>query len=744
MNNIWKIFVADIKGLIKHPFAMIIAVGLCILPSLYAWFNIYSNWDPYGNTSNIQIAIISEDEGYTEEDGTYVNMGDEVVEEMEAKTTIAWTVVDTAEEAENGVYSGKYYAAVVISKEFTSTMYHALETDFEANPTITYYENEKKNAVATKITDSAVSSLKQSTNEKFIEVITSSIFEKTNVLAEDIKQDDSMATFEEKLRQLNANLTSYSNLVTTFIDSNDSLTEAVDDASDDMPKISSSIQNGADSISKANSNLQSTQSSLNDFSNNVTSTLNTIESSINTVASDIASAGIAEDAQATAQSAAQAATDTAELVKQLNDLQKTLTDTAAGSQEQKEAEDAIQSAIDTINSLISGAEDIQGKLDELLGTTGDSTIIDGIDEIDGDQIQSDVENMIVDGINTATESMKNSLNSCSSSIENMKNLYTNNLVPQMNNIVGSMSQVLDNVSSILNGLSETVGDMTTIFDGIETTISGTNDSLEQIRDVIDNVNTKITDLLEKLENAEEDEKLQVLLDVMEGDPETYGEYFAAPVTMTTEAVYPIDNYGSAMTPFYSVLAIWVGMTILVSIMKVKAEPKGLTNLKSYQLFFGRYLLFFVMNEIQAIIIVLGDIYILHCQVMYPGLFFLAAALTSLTFSLLIYALTLSFGDIGKALAVVVMVIQIAGSSGTFPIELLPSVYQKIYIFFPFPYAINAIRETIGGMYADTYVKSLSELLIFAAAALIIGLVIRIPFVGINHYMEERMEDTKMM
>ena len=199
-----------------------------------------------------------------------------------------------------------------------------------------------------------------------------------------------------------------------------------------------------------------------------------------------------------------------------------------------------------------------------------------------------------------------------------------------------------------------------------------------------------------------------------------------------------------MTPFYSVLAIWVGMTILVSILKVKAEPKGLTNVKSYQLFFGRYLLFLLLNEVQAVIIVLGDIYILHCQVMYPGLFFLAAALTSLTFSLLIYALTLSFGDIGKALAVVVMVIQIAGSSGTFPIELLPTVYQKIYIFFPFPYAINAIRETIGGMYADTYVKSLSELLIFAVGALIVGLVIRIPFVGINHYMEERMEDTKMM
>lgn len=740
MKNIWKIFMTDLKGLVKHPFALIIAIGLCILPSLYAWFNIYSNWDPYGNTSNIQIAIVSEDEGFTEEDGTYVNMGDEVVEEMKAKTTIAWTVVESSKEATDGVQSGKYYAAVVISEDFTSTMYHALETDFDANPTITYYENEKKNAVATKITDSAVSSLTQSTNEKFIEVVTKSIFEKTNVLAADLEEDDSMEALETKLRELNTNLTSYSNMITTFVESNDSLSEAVDDAGEEVPKISSSIQNGANGIAKANSNLTGTQTALNEFSNNVTTTLTTIETSLNTIATDISNAGLAEDAQATADSVSQAATDTAQLIKQLNELKKTLTETAAGSQEAEEAQSAIESVLETIGTLTGGAEDIQGKLDELLGNSELGTENNGIPS--GEEVE--VDSLVAEGVTVVTESVKNSLSSCSKSIENMKNLYTNNLVPEMNNVVSSMSQVLDNVTNILNGLSDTIGDMDVIFGRIETTISGTNSSLEQIKEVIDNVNGKIETLLEKLENAEDDEKVQVLLEVMQGDPESYGEYFSAPVTMTTEAVYPIENYGSAMTPFYSVLAIWVGMTILVSIIKVKAEPKDLVNPKSYQLFFGRYLLFFLLNQIQAAIIVLGDIYILHCQILYPGLFWFAAALTSLTFSLLIYSLTISFGDIGKALAVVVMVIQIAGSSGTFPIELLPSVYQKIYIFFPFPYAINAIRETIGGMYADTYVTSLSELLIFAGVALVIGLVIRIPFVGINHFMEERMEDTKMM
>ena len=751
MNNIWKIFVADIKGLIKHPFAMIIAIGLCILPSLYAWFNIYSNWDPYGNTSNIQIAIISEDEGYTEEDGTYVNMGDEVVEEMEAKTTIAWTVVDTAEEAENGVYSGKYYAAVVISKEFTKSMYQSLESDFESSPTITYYENEKKNAVATKITDSAVSSLKQSTNEKFIEVVTKSIFEKTNVLAEDIKQDDSVSTLEDQLKDLNTSLTSYSELIDTFMESNESLDDAVTKAGDDIPKISSSIQDGADSIASANTELQETQAALTDFSNNITATLSSIESSMDKIAQDIADAGLSDGAKVTIDSVSKTSTDTTDLISQLEKLKETLTNTAEGSEAAEEAQKALEEALKTLNTLIGGAEDIQVNLDDILKALESGT--DSLPSIElptlpdtnnSTSLYDDASKIAEEKVEAATEAMKKSLSSCSDSIQNMRSLYTNSLVPEMDGIVDSMSQVLDNVTSVLSNLSGTIGDMTTIFDGIETTVSGTNNSLSQIKEVIDSVNGRIEKLIEKLDGAEDDEKVDILLSVLEGDPESYGEYFSAPVTVTTEAVYPIDNYGSAMAPFYSVLAIWVGMTILVSIMKVKVEPKGLTNPKSYQLFFGRYLLFLLMNEIQAVIIVLGDIYILHCQVMYPGLFFLAAALTSLTFSLLIYSLTLSFGDIGKALAVVVMVIQIAGSSCTFPIELLPTVYQKIYIFFPFPYAINAIRETIGGMYADTYVKSLSELLIFAVVALLIGLVVRIPFVGINHYMEERMEDTKMM
>jgi putative membrane protein len=199
-----------------------------------------------------------------------------------------------------------------------------------------------------------------------------------------------------------------------------------------------------------------------------------------------------------------------------------------------------------------------------------------------------------------------------------------------------------------------------------------------------------------------------------------------------------------VAPFYSVLAIWVGMTILVSILKVHVDKNKFPDGKPHEYFLGRYLLFFLLSEIQAIVIVAGDLYLFGVQCKHPAALFLVAMVTSLTFSLLIYSLTISFGDIGKALAVVVMVIQIAGSGGTYPIEALPAFFRAVYIFFPFPYAINAMRECIGGMYQQDLTIYLLKLLVFCAAALLIGLVVRIPFMNLNHFIEKRMEDTKMM
>ena len=183
---------------------------------------------------------------------------------------------------------------------------------------------------------------------------------------------------------------------------------------------------------------------------------------------------------------------------------------------------------------------------------------------------------------------------------------------------------------------------------------------------------------------------------------------------------------------------------MVAIVKVKISKSNYPDATPTQLFFGRGMFFIAMGQVQTLITVLGDLFILKIQCVHPLLFWVVGALTSLTFTLLIYALVYSFGDVGKAIAVVILVLQIAGSSGTYPIELLPEFFQKVYIFFPFPYAINAMRECICGLYEADIVVYLLKLLTFLGVGLVIGLLIRIPFEGLNHYMEKRLEDTEMM
>ena len=262
--------------------------------------------------------------------------------------------------------------------------------------------------------------------------------------------------------------------------------------------------------------------------------------------------------------------------------------------------------------------------------------------------------------------------------------------------------------------------------------------------MIKEVSDRLTKITERLDSVAEDDRAQELVSLMGGDPSVYGSFFSEPVVVNTNEIYPVSNYGSAVTPFYTTLAIWVGTIFLTALFKVHAEKDGLDHPTPAQLFLGRYLIFFVLSQIQTLIIVLGDLLLFKVQCLHPGMFWFASSVTAFVFSILIYSLAISFGDVGKALVVVMVVIQIAGSSGTFPIELLPDFYRRVYIFFPFPYAINAMRECIGGLYENTYGECLWELLIFAGVGLFIGLVVRIPFMGVNHFIEERMKDTKIL
>ena len=183
MKTAFQIFRRDVRRLLKNRAATLVMIGVCLLPSLYAWFNIYSNEDPYANTGNIYIAVASEDEGMKLEDGTTVNMGAQVIEQLKENKSIGWQFVDSSDEAINGVESGKYYAAVVIGDRFSESMFSIFSKGLE-NPTITYYENEKKNAIAPKITSKAKTAVQEQVNATFVSTLAEVMLKVNDVMVE--------------------------------------------------------------------------------------------------------------------------------------------------------------------------------------------------------------------------------------------------------------------------------------------------------------------------------------------------------------------------------------------------------------------------------------------------------------------------------------------------------------------------------------------------------------------------------
>ena len=687
MRNIWTVFKTDIRTLSKCFFACVVVVAIALLPSLYAWLNIYSNWDPYGNTGGISIAVASLDEGYTDADGTYENKGDDVVADLREATSINWVIVDTEEEAKGGVESGDYYAAVVIDKQFSRNMYRML-TDWTGKPAITYYENAKKNAVATKITDTAVETLKRSISENYLEVVIDGIMEQSNLLAADLTADDPEAAVKGVLYQAQDLLHACGRMMDAFEAAggsgvSESSAAALEAA---VANINKNLPDGAQ--------LQQTAAE--------------IQMQLNTALARV------ERALDRLNSAIENAPDQKETQHKLLDAADTMDKTA-----------------DALETWAAGLEDSGTEAGKIQAEAARQTAAEC--RKTAKQLRALAE----------SPDSADLLADCDALVKSIRTMVDR--IPVTSKALQKeLDTVAGQVADTMEGMAALAGDAKVMKTALAETADAVGDTMALLRPATEKLLTSLESTIDDLEGLTTDEYMDTLVDILGGDPAVYGQYFPEMVQTSVNAVYPIANYGSAMTPFYTVLAIWVGGVILSSLIKIHARTEGLIDPKPAELYFGRYLFFFVLSQIQAAVIVTGDLYILKVQCLHPGMLYLTGALTAFTFSLLIYSLALSFGDVGKAIVVVIMVMQIAGSSGTFPIELLPAIYQKIYRFFPFPYAIDAMRECICGMYGNYYWQQIGFLLLFAAAALLIGLLVRRPFMGLNHFMEEKLEETELL
>ena len=716
MKNILKIFLIDSGRILSNVVALVVIMGLCVLPSLYAWFNIFSNWDPYGqeSTSNLQIAVFSEDSG-DRIAGEDVNIGTNVLEGLKANKTIGWVFVDNRKDAVEGVHSGKYYAALVIPENFTKDMISFIGGTV-AHPSITYYENDKKNAIAPKITAKAKTAVQEQVNATFITTLAKAMVGTGKVLtATDSSGNNPLDSGINTLNDIDTELDVYIAVMSSFVQITDSAQNLINTSQSMLPGVKDTFGQSQAMISSMKTLLNLSGQTEHYAGDMFSLTMDAVISSMDDIRS-----GISQDRD-TIKSTGEtvdAATKTG-----IQTAAELLADTSSMF------DSNVQAIIGSDAEANKQIADIRAQLKEVQSNL---------------KIIAEKSNLTVADTNTLIDESISTLGTAISEMKDLEATYETNIEPQFDKSMDAAQNSLTRATSSLQSLDSDFDMVSPVLAAYYNSIGSGQGNLKDSLKSAQSLDNEVERLRNALTKIRDDKQYQELLKMLREDPDSLGAFIASPVNLETKQIYPIATYGSAMTPFYTVLALWVGALILVAIVHVKVEPIDGMNIKPYQAFFGRYMLFFVVGQIQTLITVFGDLFYIRIQCENPFLFWLAGAVTSLTFTLFIYSLTVAFQNIGEALAVVIMVIQVAGAGGTFPIEVLPKAYQVMYKFLPFPYAMNCMRETIGGMYRNDYWKYLMHLSAYIVVALFIGLALGRPFRSLNRMIDKSKEQAEIM
>lgn len=732
MKNIINLFKHDLSNIRKSVIGLIVMVGLVIVPVLYAWFNIAGSWDPYGNTGNIKVAVANSDEGYTSDlIPIKINMGDNVTSALRANDALDWVFVDE-DAAIEGVKSGEYYAAVVIPQEFSADMMTLFSTEVKHSEII-YYENQKANAIAPRVTDKGASTVRQQIDETFTQTIGDIGLATSSSLLEFMDSDEvknyvsnlsstldggisslrdaasAAGSFGGLMGSTSSLVSSAGGLLGTSGETSDRSQELLTDAKAGLASVQGALGDSADSINDA---LASVSGSFDDVSSAVDDVfdaagtqsqdtqdqMNALADKVGTQASKIEA--ITADVEALKQKLPDNALKPL-LEARLNDIITSLTSV---STKQRQLESRLRQAASDLASGLANAQqaraDVIALIDEAKQTL--SQVKDDYDETlkgQAEELKSSVENIassasgISDNVDATVDSLKSASGSLAADL-------------------GKVQRVLTNTSSTLNASADDLQQMKAELD-----VAVQNGDLQKIRELIGN------------------------------DPDALSEALAAPVGLDRHAVYHIKNYGSAMAPFYTILSLWVGGIVLAAMMKVGVDDSvkmQLVPVRLHELYLGRFMLFAMLSLLQSTLVCAGDILFFEIQCESPLLFLATGWLAGFVFCNIIYTLTVSFGDIGKALAVVLLVMQVAGSGGTFPIEMTADFFQMVYPFLPFTHGINAMHAAMAGSYGMEYWVEMGTLASYLIPSLALGLVFRRPVIRANNWIIEKLEETKLM
>ena len=742
MRKIWSLVRYDAKHVFTNVISLVVCVGMIVVPCFYAWFNIAASWDPYGNTSNLKVAVANADSGYTSElIPVSVNMGERMETELRKSDSIGYTVT-SEDDAVEGVRSGKYYAAIVFPENFTRDLLSGFANSASA-PKVTFYQNDKESAIGKIVTSKASTAVQQDIDESFAQALTTV---GGGVLDElvDYLGDDQMSELATKLDSAvdsaQQGLTETAGTVRSFqalLDSTRQLLGSGTDASTDTLSATldagSGLRQTAGDVRGLGTSVDGTVDSVNKVLSQGASALDGVSSQIDH-AFDVAGS----QSDKLADGLRQAAAGVSGNVNQLNDLIDRLSGVESNLRDAMGRLEEGTSPYNALQDMAASVAELEDQLREVVRQQGElySELLKTADDLDGGKATAE----------GARATLKASVEAAKAGIGSVRDSYESDVRGSLSSLAGTIESAADEADGISASVSSTLESLRA------TTASATSGVAEAASGVADGANsldeaaTKLGALHGKLRAALDSDDISLVRDVLSGGPDALASFISAPVSMDRTAVYQLDNNGSGMAPFYTTLAIWIGGVVLCALVKANPSEKcaELLGLAPHQAYLGRIVFFLILGFLQSSLILLGDLYFLQVQCAHPLLFLLAGWAASFVFVNIIYALTASFGDVGKAIAVLLMVIQVAGSGGTFPVQMLPEGFQAVYPFLPFVHSENAMRAAMFGLYGNDFWVELGLLLSYVAAALLLGLLLRKPVIRLTEWIEHKLESTKLM
>ena len=718
MGNILKVLKRDFARLFTVPAAWVIMFGMVFIPPLYSWYNIVGFWDPYGNTNGITVAVANNDTGTDNALIGKQNLGGQIVNQLKDNDQLGWTFVTEAE-AMSQVESGKAYAAIVIPKDFSNDL-AGVVTGGKDKPTLQYYVNEKASAIAPKVTDVGASTVDRTVNSTFVSTVSEVLTEVINtvgdkaIAAEDQTKAKTITTLNEASSDVQHTRDTIAKLNTKLAGTPEQ-TRTARQALEDARELGIDTAQGLAGASKL---IGTTQTSLNTF---ITATSGSLDqgSSLLSQASSRAnqSIGTVTGMLSSANQQVGGMINTAADINQANaDVIAQLKELPNANQE------PLKSAISKLDNRNSNLAETLNNLSSLNTTIG-NTYTDTAG--------------LASSLNTATQTTLDATNTARSTL-------VSGALPQLNTGLNTLSSTASMLSNGITSQSSLIDQSEQTLDQLDKAISSTTTALNSTDQALAGVQAKLSTLATDIKALSISSSLNALIGT-DGklDASTISDFMLSPTVISEKAIYPVAAYGSGMAPLFTTLSLWVGAFVLVVIPKLETDDEDIDNLTPSQGYLGRFLLLATLAATQGLVTGIGDL-IIGIQCASAPVFLLTCVITSLVYMSVIFALSTTFMHVGKGVCVALVILQVPGASGLYPIEMMPGFFRTLYPLLPFTYSIDALRETIGGFYDGHWFGYIGKMLIFATLAFLLGLGARPKLANLNRLFAREIKESDMI